>query len=617
MILEWLGIRKGEGRIVLQLGTHGFLCTGAAVCLSTAAEGLFIGSYPAAWLPYVFLGGALLTQDVSAGYDRLQTRLTPEALATVVGIGLAVSLMLLRGLAAFAPKLGPFALFLVAPSTGTLLSMETSGLLARSLDPRSARRLLPTVGVFCSLGAMTAGLIVGFLSPVIGVPEMTWLSVGFILSSLLLIRKGKGSVESRPPARPVPWSGVARHSFALLLILIVFTSVASSTLARFQLGACVKESLSKEQIASFLGFLRAGLNGGGVLFQLLLVRWLISRLGVGAGFVATPGIVLGAALAAIAFPQLATITTLVFLGTLLRQNLQRPISYLAVMPIPEDVRARASLAVRGALDAPATAVACAVLMVGSSFLTWQSTSYAVATLSGIAVVCAWRSRKEYSREVGNALRARRLRSSEEEDPHAMLDGEMRQQLEQELRSSDPEQVTLALHLLEDRFTEESLEVVRERWHHWPPELKGVAAEVLAHESMPEAAEFLRGRAPEETESVRAVLLRQGVLTPSDAELGEWMERGGWEERAQAMVTLIHRTGLPSVRELLEAWIRSADLDRKRSAAVVIGHTEDPTLWSRMHALAEAVPIEVARAVERHPSPEFAEFCVRSLLAEEA
>jgi len=607
VIARLLAVRPGEGPVVARLGGHFFLILAATTLYSVAAEGLFLASYDPSLLPYVYLGGALL----GAGAALLRDRLGPRISSRVLTISLALLLVALRlGLLVLA-EAGPFVFLLLAQTCGVLLGIENASLLARALDARSARRLLPAIGALGGLGPIAAGLCVAALAPRLGASEMAWPAAALVCASLLLLDTRSRRTSS--PGATAPIGAVVRQRFALLLLAFVLLAGLLSTMMRFQLGVSLSETrLPPGRIAGLLGLLGAGLSAGAVLFQLTAARAILGRFGVGWSLVVYPIVLLVAGCSAAFLPGLGSAALAFSLERLLRLNLVRPVLLVAVMPLPDAVRGQTTSLVRGALEPMAVGLA-SVLLVSAG--RWPGLVWGVPVVAALSLACAWGARRLYSREVMSALHSRRLRLAEGYEEPEGLEAGVRRLLHEQLASGLPVRTSLALQLLEGQGTAETVEHVRSHWSRWDPWVKGEAVRSLMREPVPEAIRFLRSLPAGESSSVRAGLLRFGAVSPKPEELTSMLEDPELEIRREALARLLERNGPHAARSILDEWIRSDRSDLRGAAAYVIGCSEDEGLRDDLSRLGPSV--EVAEALARRPTPRLAELAVRCLLDDRA
>lgn len=622
MLGRLLGIQPGEGKTVLRLGLHSFCIIGAGVLLGSSAEGLFIVSYPVEWIPYVYLGGAALSLFFSLICDKLQNRFSPVRVSVFSTVGLLALLTGLGFAVLFLPKIGPFLFFLAVPGLSVVGSFERFGLIGRTLDTRSGRRLLPTLGVFCCLGALGAGCTVGFLSPIIGVPSMVFIGMALYSLTLLFVRSGKESAAQKPKTKsnlkPAPWKEVFQHRFAFLLITTVFLFGILKTLSDYQLSAAMKENLNGAEIASFLGFVRAGLNSAAFLFQLFLVRPVIARFGVGGTLIIYPLLVGAAAVACSVHPVLFMAVSIMCFDRILGQNFQKPITNVAAMPLPDAIRSRALLVIGGALSAPSIAIGSLLLMGTSSTWHWSAYAYVIAGLSAIGLICALAARRGYVKEVASAMRSRRFHMTENlEQPLPPLDKKAFRLVNEQIASKNPNKIVLALQILQGRLPKEAIATIQTEWSFWEEWVKQEAIRLFVGEEAKGLRSFFQTVFEKESDPIRAELLHAGLVDVTEEELRLLVREGIPRIRAESLVRIHQQKGIGEVQSQLEEWVESGDVELQRAAAYVIGHTKPNALWNHFPQLVANAPLEVARALAQSPDVKFAEVCVEALVHEKA
>ncbi|MCA8957992.1 MAG: hypothetical protein KDC87_18095, partial [Planctomycetes bacterium] len=397
-----LDLRPGEGRTLLLLGGHLFLVLAGNTLLATAAEALFLARYPYSWMPYTYLAGAFWTVVASFLYGKVKERLSPAGVTRVItAVSVAVLVLTLLVLLVW-PAFGPFVLQMLTPAFGVLGGMESAALVARAVSTRQARRLYPAIsgigGVGATIGAYSVAVLSRSMSPLVLVGSTSV----FLAAAMLLAVRVRGIEARRDRAKPAPWRDVLANRFSLLLISLVCVSGVLTTCVKFQLSACVKETFTEAQIKVYLGQLYGALNAASIVFGVLVTRLLIRWLGVSASLLVYPLLLLGCGIAGVASPGLVVTSTALFAERLFRQNLQRPLLNIAIMPLPEQLAARATIAIRGAVETPAIALTSIVLLLGASWIPWAAVSYVVAAAALLGVLCVLWARPCYRRELVEA-----------------------------------------------------------------------------------------------------------------------------------------------------------------------------------------------------------------------
>ena len=616
MIAKLIGVRPGEGNIVFRLGGHAFLILAATTIYYTAAEALFLSHFDAELLPLPFLSGAILSLLLSVAYEKLQRKWRAGRLSLILVLFLASFLSLLLFLVKGGIPGGPFLLLAAAPMSGVLLRVENLGFFSRSLDTRAQKRLFATVGILGGLGAVCGGLVAAGLSWRVHVEHLPWISVGLILFSSLLLQGATARLRPRTSPHAAPWGEVVRHRFALLLCLLILLMSILSTVIRYQLGASLKESeLSPDGMASYLGMLNAGINLCAVLFQLFLARSIIHRFGVGSSLALYPLVLLIAGVAGIFLGGLLVASGTLFLERLLRQNLQRPVANVALMPMPDFIRSRAALVVRGALGPVAIALASFGILISSSSVSWSQLSIGVAILAGVSFFLAMWVRKEYVAEVTSALQSRRLRTHGASGGPSLMDASVRELLAEQVASTSPEKTVLALRLLVGEVTPKIVRTIQERWPRWEAWRREEAVRAMGVDPHPDSIRFLTELSPTEAERVLAARLECAEVPVSPQLLHSWIQTSGAALRSAALVRLFHEKGTEAIASSLEEWIHSEDPTLSEAAVRVIGETEDKRFWEELPRLAQTVPVAVAEVLSKNPDSSFSSLCIQFLIDE--
>ncbi len=608
-----LSVEPGEWHHVATLGGHFFLVLAAGTALTTVAKSLFVGTYPRTWLPFGYLGGSLIGVGASYLYGRLSQRTTAPRTTITVASALTAMLALLWVMALVAPAAGPFALLLLAPGYNVLFGVENAGLVARTLDPRSARRLYAAVGSIGGIGATCGALLAGRLGPVLGVANVLWLCAGLVVLSLVPALRVQADRRSERPRRPGPWRAVLRERLPLLLMGLVIVASVLNNLANYQLDCAAKDALGDPvRLSAFYGNVNALLNAISILLPFLVARPLIARLGVGASFAVYPALMLAVGLSGIGLPVLVTFASAMMVERLFRQNLQRPLLNIATLPMSGPVRDRTALALRGALESPATAVTAVGLLVTAGVVPWRSLSWVVAAVAAVGVGAALVVRRDYVRELVTSLHARRLRLDDEPDRPVELDATLRELLLRQLGSETPATVALALHLLADHLDEASLARVEVMWPSWEPWVRTTALDALASCRLPRAVALARRAAVDDDPEVAAAALRALGESATEDDIEQAMVHADSGVRAEALVLAWQRGERERVLATAESWSVAPDRQLHRMAVRVAGRTGDPELAALARGLAEDVPGETLAAVSRRPDPEMAELAVRCL-----
>lgn len=608
-----LKVEPGEWHHVLTLGGHFFLVLAAGTALLTVAKALFVGSYPRAWLPWAYLGGAVAGLAASWAYGWVSRRFPARRSSSLVGIGLATALAVLWAADLAAPEVAPFALLLLAPGFNVIFGVENAGLVARALDPRSARRLYAAVGSIGGIGATAGAFAAGRLGGLIGVGNVLWLCAALVVASLVPALRVRADRAALRPRRPGPWSSVLREPLPMVLMVLVVVAAVLNNLANYQLDSAAKEALGDPvRLSAFYGDVNGLLNAISIVLPFAVARPLIARLGVGMSFAVYPALLLAAGVAGLAVPALPVFAAAMVAERLFRQNLQRPLLNIATLPMSEPVRDRTSLALRGTLESPATAVTAVALLLSAGAVPWRSLSWAVAGVALLGVVAAAVARRGYVAELIASLHARRLRLDAVAGGPDELDHTLRTMLRRQLGSESPASAALALELLRDRLDDDEVGRVRELWPGWESWVRETAIRSLASSPAATARAFLHEVAAGSDPGLAPAALRAlGRRLDRDA-LESALASPRPEMRAEALAEAWRRGRREEVRKVVVEWAGATDPERRRLALRVALRTGDPELEEVRRNLAAEEPGEALAAGTERPTPELAPVAVARL-----
>ncbi|MEL7538225.1 MAG: cyclic nucleotide-binding domain-containing protein [Pseudomonadota bacterium] len=624
MSLSWLNIRTGEGHLVLILGSFFFLMLAGLTAIGIAADTLFVAQIGPEKLPLGILLGQALVIPVFKLYGLARANLKARWLAPW-SIGLIVAALI--GL--FAAQQGPAliaagGLLILLPSIAGVLSSENSRLSAGLLDSRSARRLSPTIGTIGGFGATFGAYLSAEASARIGVAPLVPLGAVLLAASLLPAWLCARRIRRRREPRPPEAKPIHRNRYALVLILAAGIVAAIATILRYQIGAAAAEQYNEAELGLFYSRLAIAINILAIVFTLVITRLAVSRLGAANSLLLYPGFLILAAAIALVSPGLAAVTFAVASERLIRQNIHRTVSTLAIMPLHEQLRARIGLLINGSSRPLGTILSsAAVLLLTGQVplvpigLAWQDMSYIVAGLAVLLLFGFWFVRSRYVVELIAALHARRLHLDRTEDAGVAMDPALKTLLLGYLRSDLPERTALALELLGGYVDDDVVDEIAQNWPGWEPWLRAQAVRTLGDDrDAPPVTDFIARLGPDEPDEVRAAALSlSGENTDTDT-LSATAADAPVNTRAQAIAMLIDRQGVASTKGLVETLAASDNEDDRLTAALTIVRVEIPWLDYLIPQLLDVAPTELLETVMKRPHDRFAEACTHWLASDQ-
>lgn len=412
-VLQVLDIRRAEAPLVQLLLLQSFLAGIAASLAQTAAFALFLSTWSAAELPYVYLGvtvGAILITLVNL---QLQRRLAFRTLM-LGNIAFAIGgLVLLRlGLALPGARWVIAALPVWYRMLYAIFSFEFWGVANQVFDVRQAKRLFALIGS----GEIIAFVIGGALTPplvaLIGTANLLLVAAVLLAAALAVLVGTFRAAPERFAATEAPEHGATSAApeaavrayrwliYALVGLLVVDYLIVDNIFydrakAQFPDAA---------QLASFLGLYAALLGCITLLGMAFVTGRLLRRFGIRAGLLAQPLAVATTALAAGLVAAGSGPAGLVFglivaariLDIAITDAITRPTGALLYQPLPPALRLATQTTANGLVPAGAAALTAAVLLLFTRLLGWSATQLIgvlLAFLVAVIVVAMLLSRR--------------------------------------------------------------------------------------------------------------------------------------------------------------------------------------------------------------------------------
>jgi hypothetical protein len=292
---------------VLLLGAQA-VCLGVSTALLiVSATSLFLSTYGAALLPYVYIVVALAGVVTTSAMTRVQRHVSLAGLATAVlavvaGIMVAGWAALALGGLTWATFPLVVLVFLWIP-TGFVLVGAQAG---RLLDVQQLKAWFPRIAAGFAAGFGAGGLLAARLVSLLGAPEPLLLIaastvITFLLLALVLARRYP--VELRSAPEPPPRSArderpslrrLLDNRLVVALLGYQMLSAAVTQLLDYLVwSSAAARYPDPAELARFLGLFGALINVVGLLFVFLLAGRLLSRYGLAFGLAANPtGVIL-------------------------------------------------------------------------------------------------------------------------------------------------------------------------------------------------------------------------------------------------------------------------------------------------------------------------------------
>jgi HEAT repeat protein len=557
-IVQSVGIRQGEGPKAARLFSLVFLLTIGAVLAKAAQQGIFLGAYPRERIPDAFIISAVVLAVMSIATSAAAARLGPVRLLSALLAVVAAATVVVRYTLLDAPG-GPMLLYVGVESSVGLLLAQTWPVVGEALDLRSAKRLLPLIGVASSLGWVIGGFGAGPLAEASSTPSLLLAAAAALMLALLVIQsivrfdlagrvgRGRRSTGLLAGAR----SGIGSVVRVPLLRVLAATSVIGMLIGLFldfQLFAVAQDRYDgdPEQIASFMGTFFGVTGAAGVVVQAAIAGRILTRMGGARTSLTAPAVAVLGSLLFLVAPAFIVAVTARGVYRLAKQSLASPARGQIQGVLSAVERSQAAALINGVLAPLFYAIGGMWLKVLPDDLDLRNLSVAtvVLGLASLAVGGRWLS-QTYVSALRQSMDRRRLDFGALQT-ESRLSTEHYQLLAEELEGSE-ERAELAVVILSTGDEATARPLLRRALDHPSPRVRQPAIEAL-------------GRFGDERD-VQALVDRVAVSDDRD-------------ERLAAVTALAPRGG-PEVVELLTS---QADADDPQLRALARAYlTTQPRL----------------------------------------
>jgi len=399
---------------------HAFAMGIATVFFENATRALFLarfGDASALFLPYVYIGAAVVTTLTGLAYTRLERRLSfGRLMGWTLGLLLALVLAAMAGLSLSQAAAVLFALFILDRLLSMLTDLEYWAVASHLFDVRQSKRLFSLIGSGEVIARILGGLAIPWVVGFVGVPRLLGVSAAGLAACLVLLllilhlfsrelRPRPASAEEKEPrgeAAPRPL-GLMRTLLRDRYLRLLFALVALGILGKYFVDyAFLEQSQSRygsaEQLAGFFGYFGAASQVVNLLVRLLLSGRFLNRFGIRAGLLVLPAAHFLLTLGILAAGLVARAPALVFWFIVANQGVYKTLKHpidspafkVLYQPLKRDRRLAAQIAVEIVMTPITVGLAGGVMLLASVAVPYEPTRFAwvlLLTFAGwIAVV---------------------------------------------------------------------------------------------------------------------------------------------------------------------------------------------------------------------------------------
>lgn len=443
--MYWLlNLRQGEARPVFLLLAFSFLQGLAQVYFETASMALYLDRWGGEeFLPFVYMGSAVLSLIVGFVYHRLEGTLNFSRLLLLTMAALVVVVLALRiGFAYYGyehfwgGKAAAFVVVIWAEVVVMLNGIVFWNLAGRLLNLRQGKRLFGLASTGEVLAYIVGGVSIFYLGHLVPTPELlTGSAVAFAGCFLVMLTISRrfgvelaAAEEDDDEGKEVgPSSRGGRINQRLRYLVLLFGMVTLSIFAYYYLDYAFLELVAiqypdEAALTQFLGLFYAAANVVNVLFKSLLSGRLITRFGMSLGLLFLPVMVTAGIVVSVLVDFITqdvgiliwVVVVVKLLDLVSRNSVDDSATVILYQPLPREQRLKMQTLVEGFAEPAATLVAAGTLLI----LTSETVGFGASDLLFLILLMilgAWITtsvflRRQYVEILSNALAKRTLGS---------------------------------------------------------------------------------------------------------------------------------------------------------------------------------------------------------------
>ena len=323
----------------------GFMCGHAL--LETARDALFLSSLPARYLPWAYLGIAVIALPLTLSRPAFLKRLSSqhELSGWLVFSAVVTFAFWLAVPWGGAPIL--YALYTWSGVLATIVVVRFWTVLGNLFTVTQAKRIFAVIGSGSVLGAIMGSGLARILSEIFPARHLVAAAAAvFLLASLgpRLLARVEGVVASVGPRPTVDLAQVGRHiwdrPYLRSVATLILVSTVTFTVVDFVFKLTASRLVPVEQLDEFFSSVYLTLNVISLVVQVFVVGWLVRRAGVSAAVASVPILLVFGSVGFAVAGGLTFVLLLKGIDGSLRHSLYRTGTELLFVPIAMEMRGR-------------------------------------------------------------------------------------------------------------------------------------------------------------------------------------------------------------------------------------------------------------------------------------
>lgn len=292
-----LNIKKDEKGIVTLLVLHSFLIGLSISFLISSTNSLFLSTYSASLLPYIYTVVAIALPIIGLIYNKIQSKIDISKSFISIIIFIFSLIVLLHSLIIFHDvKWVYFALMIVLEVALVYFELEFWGVVGVVFDIRQSKRLLGIVGSGQELAIVIGGFSTPFIVNAIGTKNLLFIVEASILLTLIvlsiILKKYSTKFTNVQDEEELEIDSF-KNDFKDRYILLIFAVTVLASFVYYFVDYIFYEEITikyptEDELSGFIGIFFAVAGIINFIFTSMVSGWFLNRFGLLIGLLALP-----------------------------------------------------------------------------------------------------------------------------------------------------------------------------------------------------------------------------------------------------------------------------------------------------------------------------------------
>ena len=292
-----------------------------------ARDAIFLQQFAVTNLPLLLAVSSALSIGLTFVFARILRRGIPVRVVQIANVISAVLLVVEWQFLDHFPRPVALVVYMHQTLVGPILVSGFWSVVSECFDPRTARRVLGTIGTGATVGAIVGAVLAERVAAMAGTELLLPMIAGLeLLAAWRLARVGRDCqvpTDNKPVLKEA-WHNITKVSLLRRLAIITVMVTVSAALLDYIFKAMVTEVVKKPDDLARLFALFHGVVGIlTALTQWLAGRWSLQHLGLARTLATLPGAVIAFGIAAVIAPGVGTYVALRGAENVLRNSLYR------------------------------------------------------------------------------------------------------------------------------------------------------------------------------------------------------------------------------------------------------------------------------------------------------